>query len=369
MLTATNLRAQATACIIVWKVFVGGEKIQALKGSHSASLKDGISAAATPTDLTKVKLKLFEFFFETIPELLLQGYALLYRHYVDSNDMADGNAVLLLSLSISFATLISSLTVTYLGANGGAVMALGAAYFLCIVFGRMALFVLLFLQFGRLAAIFASVALLLRNAYMVCADRLRGFSKFNIRFMDAPLLVIVPVGMDTNDCPRDLTRALRHIQPAPATVVLYGPDARWILAMHVAEAAVGAVLLYTCGGRSVAPYHAAGSGPGDGDGSTAGPAEVELVVEPEDILWYIVWPYCAGLAVLALLVVVDKVWPKKGPEEAAARDTQVQPEATPEAGRHSGFPIVSPVLVELEVSISPAGEFREFRATSRISSV
>ena len=81
--------------------------------------------------------------------------------------------------------------------------------------------------------------------------------------------------------------------------------------------------------------------PGNGDGGgSAGPAEVELVVELADILWYIVGPYCAGLAVLALLVVVDTVnwddvWPlhssykrrskqyaaqKKTPEEAAASE-------------------------------------------------
>ena len=106
-------------------------------------------------------------------------------------------------------------------------------------------------------------------------------------------------------------------------------------------------VLHTCGGRSVAPYraagHAAGSGPGNGGGDgggPAGPAEVEIVVELADILWYIVGPYCAGLAVLALLVVVDTVnwddvWPlhssykrrskqyaaqKKTPEEAAASE-------------------------------------------------
>ena len=346
VLTATNLRAQAMACIMLWRLLAKGEPVEDLKGDPAAGAS-GIGAGATTLDLTMVKL--LEFFFETIPELLLQGYALLYRHHVDGAGMADGNALLLASLSISFATLVSGLTATFLGANDAAVMALGAAYFLCIVFGRMALFGLLFLQFGQLAAIFASAALLLRIAYVVCADRLRGVdddARLLRSIFDAPTLVIVPVGMNTGGKTDVRTpRALRHLFPEPASVVLYGPDARWSLAMHVAEAAVGAVLLHTCGGRSVAPYraagHAAGSGPGNGGGGgSAGPAEVELVVEPADILWYIVGPYCAGLAVLALLVVVDTVnwddvWPlhssykrrskqyaaqKKTPEEAAASE-------------------------------------------------
>ena len=310
-ITAANLRAQAMACILLWKLLSDRDATKAgLEGDAEA----GFGATVGTKAVTMVKL--VEFFFEAIPELLLQGYALLYRHHVDGAGMADGNALLLASLSISFATLVSGLTATFLGANDAAVMALGAAYFLCIVFGRMALFGLLFLQFGQLAAIFASAALLLRIAYVVCADHLRGVDddqRLTRTIFDAPTLVIVPVGMDTGE-DGDYSRAVGHIDPNPASIVLYGPDARWSLAMHVAEAAVGAVLLHTCGGRSIAPYraagHAAGSGPGGGDGGgPAGPAEVELVVEPADILWYIVGPYCAGLAVLALLVVLDKNWP------------------------------------------------------------
>ena len=257
VVTAANLRAQAMACIMLWRLLAKGEPVEVLKGDPAAGAA-GIGAGATTLDLTMVKL--LEFFFETIPELLLQGYALLYRHHVDGAGMADGNALLLASLSISFATLVSGLTATFLGANDAAVMALGAAYFLCIVFGRMALFGLLFLQFGQLAAIFASAALLLRIAYVVCADHLRGVDddqRLVRTIFDAPTLVIVPVGMDTGEDSDDI-RAVRHVNPNPANIVLYGPDARWSLAMHVAEAAVGAVLLHTCGGRSVAPYRAAG---------------------------------------------------------------------------------------------------------------
>ena len=123
------------------------------------------------------------------------------------------------------------------------------------------------------------------------------------------------------------------------------------LTMHVVEAAVGAVLLYACGGRFVAPCYTSDHNVGsdNGDTGSVGPAEVELVVAPADILWHVVLPYCAGLATLALLVVVDN-WdtiysasagavhirmPRQPLDEGAPWEEQVQPEADLEAGRHA----------------------------------
>ena len=234
---------------------------------------------------------------------------------------------------------------------------IGAAYFLCVVYGRLAVFVLLFLQFGQLAAIFVSASLLLRSAYVVCVNAVRGLRSPPVRsaiirnFLDPPMLVILPVGMDLRRAANASTgedgitirhsRAPGHIAPARVNTVLYGPDARWILAMHVGEAAVASTLLHASGGRSVAPYYP----PGHNVTGSGGPAEVELVVVPGDIVWHIVWPYCAGLATLALLVAVDN-WdtiysatfgassetvfirmPRKAREEGAPKEEQVQSEA------------------------------------------
>ena len=311
VVTAANLRAQAMACIILWTLLYRDATKAGLEGNTFA----GLGAAVGTKAVTFVKL--LEFFFETMPELLLQGYAVLYRRYVNGEAIVDGNAVLLASMSISIATLISGLTDTYLWANDTAVMVLGAGYFLCIVFGRMALFALLFLQFGSLGAVFASAALLLRYVCVVGERRVNDPGWVRDRYalgsmlFDPPTILIVPVGLTTYTNPKGIirrTRARAHTADkatAGASVVLYGRDALRILALHVIEAAVGAALLRICGGRFVVPHVAAGNatgGSGDGDGDAG---EFELVVEPGDILWYVVWPYCAGLAMLALLVAVD----------------------------------------------------------------
>ena len=175
----------------------------------------------------------------------------------------------------------------------------------------MALFALLLLQFGSLAAVFAAAALLLRYAYVLGDIRVNGREEtIASKIFDPPTICIVPVGLAaaTGQEGRAMTHCANKAA-AGASTVLYGPDALRILALHVVEAAVGAALLRTCGGRSVAPFVPAagnatgGSGPG-GSGGDGG--EIELVVDPGDILWYIVWPYCAGLAMLTLLVAVEK---------------------------------------------------------------
>ena len=338
MLTALNVRAQAMAAIMLWKVFVHGQTKKSLRnGIHGGG---GMGAEACTNGLVIVKL--FEFCTETIPELLLQAYALMYRHYVYGDSLMDGNAVLITSISISFATLISGLSVSSLATNTTALMVIGTAYFVSIVFGRMALFVLLFLQFGQLAIAFASASLLLRIVYVVRGhDCVRGAprledsgGRFFRNLMDPPTLVIVPVGHDSRrtaaggngaDTDLYLVRILGTFATRRAKEVLYGPDALWSVAMHVIEAAIGAVLLYTCGGRPVTPYHVAGpntgSDPGDsgGAGGIAVPADVELLVEPRHILWYVVWPYCVGLAVLAVLVAVDTTWPQEAPDALQAQ--------------------------------------------------
>ena len=331
-ITAANLRAQAMACILLWKLLSDPDATKAgLEGDYDAGL--GLTVGTKAVTM----VKLVEFFFEAIPELLLQGYAVLYRHYVNCEAVVDGNAVLLVSMSVSLATLISGLSATYLWANGTAVMVLGAGYFLCIVFGRMALFVLLFLQFGgSLGAVFAAAALLLRYVYVLGERRVndparaRGDPASSTVF-DPPTILIVPVGLAVFDNGAG-SRALAHTAVkagAGASAVLYSPDALRILALHVAEAAVGAALLRTCGGRSVVPFV-----PPAGNATEL---ERELVVEPGDILWYVVWPYCAGLAMLALLVVVDKNCTPKAQDsqeapadpEAALREEQAPPGRTP----------------------------------------
>ena len=312
VLTATNLRAQALACILLWKALVHKVDLEELKKGRD----EGAGGGNEPSIKSLALIKLFEYFFETIPELLLQGYALLYMHYVNGADVVDvGNTVLIVSVSVSFATLISGMSTTFLWANDVAVIVVGGVYFLCITYGRMTLFALLFLQFGPYAIIFASAALLLRIVHVWRFGSGEDGNYYGFIF-DSPTMCIVPVGCAPYDGGENPVRAFTHIQEeeqALASIVLYGPDALRILAMHVFEAAVGAVLLSTLGGRSIAPY-VAGSSNGTATVSNVtgsatnvtGSAEIEVVVETGDVLWYIVWPYCAGLAALALLVVVDR---------------------------------------------------------------
>ena len=102
----TNVRAQAIACILLWRVVVHG------KTQKDLDMKDrrGLGSGASTKALAIVKL--FEFFFETIPELLLQGHAVMYKHCVDGAGVVDGTVTVAVSIAISFATLLSGLTMT-----------------------------------------------------------------------------------------------------------------------------------------------------------------------------------------------------------------------------------------------------------------
>lgn len=294
VLTAANLRAQALACLMLWRIVWHNDDVDDLKAKG-----DGFGDAGAGINVkTLAFVKLFEYFFETIPELLLQGYAVLYLHYVDGTAiLGSSNTVLILSVSVSFATLVSGLSMTFLWANDAAVMAIGWVYLLCMMYGRMALIVLLFLQFGKFAAIFVSTSLVIRIVYIVggAADAA------TTALFDAPTTLIIPVGKASDTDSRAVTHDAKK-EDAGASAVLYGGDALKMLALHIAEAVIGGVMLHTLGARSIAPYVPDYNATADG----AGPAEVEMAVPPGDILWYIVYPYCAGLAALALLVVVDR---------------------------------------------------------------
>ena len=291
--TVLNVRAQAVACVMIWK-FSRGATLSELMSQQTGHMGVDADVGGMATFKTIAFIKLIELIFETTPELVLQFYVLMYQKYSDGTPV-DSDPLLLASIVVSFFTLVSGFSLIFLWNNTALVEILGGLYFACMLCARFSVIAFLFLQYGAYASIFVVVAFLARVIVVAWKASDDWCDEITIAIFDAPVTFIAPVGKDKA---QGEPRAAAHLAGKDLSrvdSVLFSEDALYVLALHTVESVIAVVTLLTVQGRSVEPW-----------GERQNTTTVQLTVTPSSVWLGIVLPFCMGLFVLLCTAAAHK---------------------------------------------------------------